>query len=144
MCPDAVVNRARALLGVRFRPQGRSRAQGLDCIGLVAEALGVACVRRDYALRSGDEEVLARELARAGLVRGDGPRRGDVLVMSPGPAQLHLGIWTGDALVHADAALAQVVERPGAPPWVVIGCWRRDASQRADGAHLPLISQGEA
>jgi len=34
-------------------------------------------------------------------------------------------VWTGDALVHADLGLGRVVERPGAPPWPVLGGWRR-------------------
>ena len=37
--PDGIVARARALIGTRFRPQGRSAAEGLDCVGLVALAV---------------------------------------------------------------------------------------------------------
>jgi hypothetical protein len=49
---------------------------------------------------------------------------GDVLVMRAGPEQLHLGIVTRAGLVHADAGLRRVVERPGAPEWPVLGNWR--------------------
>jgi len=125
MGAEAVAMRARALVGVRFRPQGRSPDHGLDCIGLVAAALAATGVRRDYPLCSGDLPALERELEAAGLMRGEGWQAGDVLVMRTAPAQLHLGIWTGSSLVHADAALRRVVERPGAPPWTVLSCWRR-------------------
>lgn len=122
---EPVTGRARALVGTRFRPQGRDAGHGLDCIGLVVAALAAEGVRRDYPLRSGDLPTLERELEASGLERGDAWQAGDVLVMRPAPAQLHLGIWTGSSLVHADAALRRVVERPGAPPWTVMGCWRR-------------------
>ena len=46
------------------------------------------------------------------------------MLMATGPGQLHLGVWTGEGLVHADAGLRRVVERPGVPPWRVLGMWR--------------------
>lgn len=120
---DAIVARARACVGVRFRAQGRGR-EGLDCIGLVAAALGVEQVRADYALRGGSANELAGELRAAGLRPADKPCPGDVLVMRAGPGQLHLGIWTGGGLIHADAGLRRVVERPGEPPWPIVERWR--------------------
>lgn len=123
---EEIVDRARALVGVRFRPQGRSRAAGFDCIGLVATAAGVARVPEGYRLRGGSRAGLERGLAAAGLRPVEEPEPGDVLAMRSGPEQLHLGIWTGDGLVHADAGLRRVVERPGAPPWPVIGVWRKE------------------
>lgn len=121
---DAVVARARALIGVRFRPQGRTRASGLDCVGLVAAAVGAADAPRDYALRGSSPERLAEALARAGLRPVGTARRGDVLAMVAGPGQLHLGIFSGDGLIHADAGLGRVAERPGPPPWPIFGIWR--------------------
>ncbi len=116
--------RARALVGVRFRPQGRSAETGLDCAGLVAAALDVGSVRRDYALRGGSLAALERELTSAGLRRVSEALQGDVLVMNAGPGQLHLGIVAGSGMVHADAGLRRVVERPGPPEWPVLGIWR--------------------
>jgi hypothetical protein len=120
---EAIAQRARALVGTRFRAQGRD-ADGLDCVGLVAVALGRAGVRRDYALRGGCLGSLEAELSAAGLARVQEPAAGDVLVMRAGPGQLHLGVWTGGGLVHADAGLRRVVERPGEVPWPVVGVWR--------------------
>lgn len=47
-----------------------------------------------------------------------------MLLMAAGPGQLHLGIRTVGGFVHADAGLRRVVERPGMPPWPLIGVWR--------------------
>ena len=121
---EAIVATARALVGTRFRPQGRTPGQGLDCVGLVAAALGRGAVRRDYALRGGCVRALVREMVQAGLREASEVEAGDVLVLRAGPGQLHLGIWTGTGLVHADAGLRRAVERPGAPPWPVLSVWR--------------------
>ncbi len=124
MRPEEIVRRARARVGVPFRPQGRDPESGLDCIGLVADAVGKPGAARDYALRGGSLARLEAALRSAGLERAGAPAAGDVLVCVPGAEQLHLGIWTGTGLVHADVSLRRVVERPGAPPWPVAGVWR--------------------
>ena len=121
---NQVVARAESLLGVRFRPQGRSRASGLDCIGLVAAALEISAVRRDYPLRGGSLAELERGLNAAGLKRTELPERGDILVLESGPAQLHLAVFSGTGIIHADAGLRRVVERPGPVQWPLRGIWR--------------------
>ena len=122
---DAVAERARALIGTRFRPQGRG-PDGLDCVGLAAAALGLGATRRDYLLRGGDLAALEAGLAEAGLRPVDEKIAGDVIVLRSGPGQLHLGVWTGEGLVHADAGLRRVVERPGAPQWPIVSIWRKE------------------
>ncbi len=111
-------------VGTRFRLHGRG-ADGLDCVGLVALALRAGGYSGDvptgYALRGGDWGVLDRLLVRVAIAEP-----GDVLLMAAGPGQLHLGIGTQDGFVHADAGLRRVVERPGTPPWPVIGIWRME------------------
>ncbi|HTG38995.1 MAG TPA: peptidoglycan endopeptidase, partial [Sphingomonas sp.] len=59
-----------------------------------------------------------------GLTRVGAGQVGDVVLMRSGPGQLHLGVLTARGMVHADAMLRRVVERPGPPPWPVIGIWR--------------------
>jgi len=100
-------------------------AGGLDCVGLVAFAYDAGGVASGYALRSDDRVTVARMAARAGLVRGDGRRPGDLILYDAGPGQLHLAIDSGAGVIHADAGLRRVVERPGVPPWREIGRWRR-------------------
>ncbi len=121
---EDIVERARALTGTRFRPQGRTATEGLDCVGLVVLALDVRDPPRDYALRGGSARHLTEALAAAGLRRRRRMTRGDLLVLAPGPGQLHLGIFTGTGIVHADAGLRRVVERPLPLPWPVLGIWR--------------------
>lgn len=129
---DKIIDRARALLGAPFRLHGRDAETGLDCVGLVASAyrrrIGVPT---GYSLRGGSVEGYATMIALLRLTRRRGAHRaGDVLLMMAGPQQFHLGLWTGESLIHADAMLRRVVELPGPPPWRVIGAWhnrkRRD------------------
>lgn len=122
---DRIIANARALIGVPFRLHGRDAASGLDCVGLVA----FAYTRREgiptgYSLRGGSVESFTSMIAALGLARRRAtPSAGDVLLMRAGPAQFHLGLWTGDSLIHADATLRRVVELPGPLPWPVIGAW---------------------
>jgi lipoprotein Spr len=124
---EAVAARARGLVGVRFRPQGRSAQTGLDCIGVVALAVRAKGVRRDYGLRGGSAEEVTEGLKAAGMRPVKKASAGDVLVMKVGPEQLHLAIVTADGFVHADAGARAVVERPGQPDWPVLGIWRKRA-----------------
>ncbi len=78
----------------------------------------------DYALRRGDSARVAALIDAAGLFRHDQQRVGDLVLCTSGPGQLHLAIDTGASVIHADAALGRVVERPGALPWPVLGRWR--------------------
>jgi murein DD-endopeptidase / murein LD-carboxypeptidase len=147
---ERIAARARSMVGMRFRPQGRSAGEGLDCVGLVAAALGLSGVKRNYALRGGSLEELAEAFRGAGLREVTEPASGDVLVMRPGAGQLHLAVWTGSGLVHADAGLRRVVERPGEVPWPVVGVWRLDEAVRdgpstigcADGPPSPRSAPG--
>jgi hypothetical protein len=87
-------------------------------------AIDARDVPGDYALRGGSAARLADGLAAAGLRGADAMAAGDVLVLAPGPGQLHLGIFTGTGLVHGDAGLRRVVERPLPFPWPLRGIWR--------------------
>ena len=125
-----IVERARACLGARFRVHGRDPASGLDCVGLVAFALDRRDVPSGYALRGGDAERVRAMIVGFGLAPVKARRAGDLLLFASGPGQLHLGIWSGDGLIHACAQARRVVERPGAPPWRQLGCWRKETSWR--------------
>jgi len=123
----AVAAAALALVGAPFRLHGREPASGLDCIGVIAAAVRAAgwagVVPSGYALRGGDPAtVIAR--FDAVLARGDGDAAGDVLLFRVGPGQLHGAVRTERGIVHADAGLRRVVERPGAADWPLLGAWR--------------------
>ena len=117
--------RARGALGTRFRLHGRGGADGIDCVGLAGLAYGCA-VSSGYRLRSGDAAQVGRAVEAAGLVRVDDTRPGDLLLVRSGPGQLHLAIASEDGVIHADAGLRRVVERPGLVPWPVVARWRRE------------------
>lgn len=118
--------RARALVGTRFRLQGRGD-EGLDCIGLVIATFGLdaRAVRRDYRLR----QQYRREL-EDGLnihfrrVSPGSVRPGDVMLMAVDERQLHLAVKTDAGFVHAHAGIGRVVETPGAAEWPVLGVYR--------------------
>ena len=124
MSGAAVVAAARAAIGTRFRLHGRGDADGLDCVGLAALALG-RIAPDSYALRTGDAARVTAALRAAGLVAVDEAEAGDLLLCRSGPGQLHLAIRTEDGIVHADAMARRVVERPGPVPWPILSCWRR-------------------
>ena len=121
------VERARALIGTKFRPQGRSAGQGLDCIGLAAIAyrLPPETVPTGYRSRGDHGPALV-----AGLKAHFRPVRkvvsGDLLLLKAGREQVHLVVKTDVGFVHADARLG-VVETPGNPPWPLVRAFRRRA-----------------
>lgn len=96
-------------------------------MGLVAMAYGLrGAVPTGYSLRSREVAHWERVIGAHGFARRRiGWRRGDLLVVCPGAAQIHLGVWTGASLIHADAGLGRIVETPGAPRWPVISAWLR-------------------
>lgn len=125
---EQAARKARALIGTRFRPQGRDPASGLDCIGLVAAAFEIAGgqIRRDYRLR-GDHrgEIEAGLLRWFRKVGARSRRAGDVMLMRAGADQLHLAVISSGGFIHADARLGRVVETPGQPLWPVLAVFRR-------------------
>jgi lipoprotein Spr len=122
--------RARALVGAPFRPQGRGIG-GLDCVGLALSTYGLPAdaVRRDYRLRGEYEREVRKYLH--GLFRpiaAANSRPGDLLLMQIASDQLHMAVRTLHGFVHADAQLRKVVETPGEPRWLVVGIYRKRRS----------------
>lgn len=121
---------AEALVGAPFRLHGRDPAHGVDCIGLVGVALE-RCGRRvryphGYRLRNADAKPWLGLAAANGLVSAAGPvRRGDILLVTPGPAQHHLLVALGGGwFVHAHAGLRRVVRHQPDPAPVAQAHWR--------------------
>jgi hypothetical protein len=133
---EMFAQRARALVGCRFRPQGRDPDTGLDCVGVILECFGLPadCVRRDYRMRGPHrdriEGALPQFFRKVSRVKSG---TGDVLVLGVADEQVHLAVRTGAGFVHADARLGKVVETPGDPPWAVLSAWRRRVRQVRKG-----------
>jgi murein DD-endopeptidase / murein LD-carboxypeptidase len=123
-----IVARARALIGVRFRPQGRSIEHGLDCIGVAAMATGMSRdeAPRHYNLRTTDVDEANRQFDESGFVRiaPAAAETGDIVLTLVGGGQLHVAILTPEGYLHADARLRRVAEAPGPVPWPVLSAWR--------------------
>lgn len=123
-----IAARACALVGTRFRPQGRTPGEGVDCVGVAAFACAIPSesVPRNYALRGGALEEIEGLLRGLGCrrVAGETPEPGDIAICRPGPAQFHLVVITPFGFVHADAALRRVVQRPDPIPWTLVSAWR--------------------
>ena len=123
--------RAQALVGTRFRAQGRGEG-GLDCVGVVLTVFGIPAdtVRRDYQLR-GDHlrevrETLAAHFRRVAKTQ---LRAGDVMLLNAGEEQLHLAVRTTRGFVHGHAGIRRVVETPGLPGWPLLGVYRKRRSR---------------
>jgi cell wall-associated NlpC family hydrolase len=124
---EQALARARALVGTRFVAQGRDPAIGIDCVGLALLTYGIdpAGVSDDYRLSGAHRAAILRSCgAKFRRVSRRRLRGGDLLLLQPGAAQWHLGIWTGGGLVHADIVSRKVVERPGAIAWPVAAALR--------------------
>lgn len=122
-----VIDRARSLIGTRFRAQGRDPRFGLDCLGLVMIAFGIGAdnVRPDYRL-SGDHrrELMAGLAGAFRRVGRKAARAGDLMLVEVAVRQLHLAVRTESGFVHADARRG-VVETPGEPEWPVVATYRK-------------------
>lgn len=115
----AIIAGARALLGRRFRPQGRG-VTGYDCVGVVlaaGEAAGLPMVDpHAYASDATDQAAVRRWLVRCGFEpRHDIASPGDLLWLCAGMGH-HLLVRTDTGAVEAHAGLRRVIERPGTPP----------------------------
>ena len=132
----AAVERARALVGARFRPQGRDPASGLDCVGLVLRAYAIpdAGVPRDYRMSGNEPDRIERQLRRFfGVVDCATRSAGDVLLCRICIGHCHLAVDCGGSFIHADARLRRVVEVPGSPPWPILAaCRAANSNFRSD------------
>jgi cell wall-associated NlpC family hydrolase len=123
----AVVARARELVGVRFRPQGRRSDQGLDCVGLVAAAaqLPPDLVPSDYAMHDAAPDGLSDLYApHVRSIAPEEAKAGDILLVKAGSGHHHFVVLVDGGYIHADSGMRRVVERPGPVPWPVLAAWR--------------------
>lgn len=126
-----IIAAARACLGARFRPQGRSPAHGLDCAGVALHAAtAVGCPVPAAAAYRLDAAGLGARLAACLADAGFTPRPGavahpgDLLAVEVAQGRPHLAVLTTGGGVHAHAGLRRVVEGPIDPAWRRLGVFR--------------------
>jgi len=129
--PLAFAEAAVGLVGAPFRLHGRAPATGLDCVGVIVAALrasGWPCeLPTGYRLRTGEWPQADDWAERNGFEPVAGAcRAGDVLLIAPGPAQLHLVVVSPSAtqVVEAHASLRKVVLGPLPSPLAIRRHWR--------------------
>lgn len=122
---------ALGLIGTRFRLHGRDPASGLDCVGLVAEAMrraGFAPVAPGgYSLRSASPERLLPFARLSGLTAVTADP--DIVLVRINPVQQHLLVCAPGGFVHAHAGLGKVAFLPGACPWPIARGWRATSAK---------------
>lgn len=127
MTGEDVATAALALVGKPFRLHGRDPRSGLDCVGVLAAALGGETrLPNGYALRSRTLPDVPAIMAALGLTEASGDTQpSDVLMLRCSPCQFHFAIAATRArIVHAHAGLRKVVLGPLPDAWPVIGRWR--------------------
>ncbi len=132
----ALATAAMQLVGTRFRLHGRDPATGLDCVGVVAEAMRRAGIEpvtpAGYRLRNASVSGLL-PFARANHFEPVGAAEADVLLVMVNPVQPHLVVRTSEGFVHAHAGIGRVTYLSGTLPWPATGGWRVPSPQQAIG-----------
>lgn len=123
----ALANAAMSLLGTPFRLHGRDPQSGLDCVGLVAEAMRRAgfparAIPTGYSMRVASLDSFLPVASAIGLAPGgDAP---DIILAMTNPVQPHLLVVATGGFVHAHAGLGKVTYLPAPLPWPAVQGWR--------------------
>ena len=124
---DAIAARAMTQIGTGFRLHGRTPGIALDCVGLVAYAIGVGQVTQCYSLRGAKLKFILSYMDSIGLyvsVPFDCIGNGDVAIVACSSHQFHLMVRAADGWVHGHAGIRKVVHTPGASPWPIVAVRR--------------------
>lgn len=104
--------RARKLLGVPFRPHGRSPLLGLDCVGVVLwafEIVGAEAPR--YRLSDGSWPEIEARVSRWFEPAPQGATQ-PTLLITHRRRSFHFAVGGPDTFVHADLRIGRIVETP--------------------------------
>lgn len=105
---------AKAMVGVKFTPQGRSEVSGVDCIGLVLCAFDIQALRLPrYRLSDGTWDEIEAVLFDHFTPAGTGLGQASDLLICRLPRCFHFGVLGPASIIHADLRAARVVEAPG-------------------------------
>ena len=118
--PTDVIAEARRWVGVPFRHQGRD-ANGIDCVGLpivIGSSLGLVHEAFDVARygRTPTGELIGRLQGYCTRLPAAVP--GCLVVIAWTKVAAHVGLCTGDTLIHAYESVGRVVEHGYRGRWV--------------------------
>lgn len=122
MTADDIISAARECLGTPFQHQGRINSLALDCAGVivhVATKFGLQSIEPTGYGRSpcnGMLEAAADE--QTYLARVTTMQAGDVLMMRFTGEPQHVGIYTGENIIHAYESVGKVVEHRMDDKWL--------------------------
>lgn len=122
-----IAARALSEIDTPFRLHGRTPGVALDCVGLVAHAIGVKDVFTNYSLRGAKLSDILSYMDNVGLCRLELSaciRDGDVAIVACSSRQIHLMVRAAGGWVHSHAGLRKVVHTPGASPWPIVAVRR--------------------
>ncbi|NOZ66884.1 MAG: hypothetical protein GXP00_10395 [Alphaproteobacteria bacterium] len=113
---------ARDCVDSPFRHQGRDRASGLDCVGLivhVAKTLNLGAFDYKGYKRIPGREAISRYAAMAGFLKKPMARMaaGDVVILRFGRYLEHAAILSDRGIIHACEKYGRVVEHGLDPEW---------------------------
>jgi len=113
-----VINTARLYMDTRFHHQGRSRAAGVDCIGLIICTLwDLGIIPRTFNVTGYGRRPIGKELyrqMRESEYLEELPNKeyqpGDILLMSFKAEPQHVVLVTDQGMIHSYASMRRVVE----------------------------------
>ena len=124
---QAIAARAMTQVGTPFRLQGRTPDVALDCVGLVAHAIGAENVVIGYSLKGAKLQFILSYMDSIGLQQLSKLsciHDGDVAIVACRHSQFHLMVRAANGWVHSHAGLRKVVHTPGASPWPIVAVRR--------------------
>jgi cell wall-associated NlpC family hydrolase len=121
MQANKIIKYARECLGTPYVHQGRMIGRGLDCAGVivhVAKRLGFDPIELPgYSPSPSDGLLELSADAQPYLMRVNTMQAGDVLMMRFVGDPQHVGIFTGDNLIHSYMQIDRVVEHTLDKKW---------------------------
>jgi cell wall-associated NlpC family hydrolase len=121
--PEALIAAARELLEMPFRHQGRSPSGKTDCAGVICHVAARNNIQHedqnDYPRLPGGSRLEAALDGQEYLVRVPiaNIQAGDVLLMKFTGDPQHLGLYTGENIIHAYESVGKVVEHGLTADW---------------------------
>lgn len=112
-----IVNEARTWLGVKFRWQGRVK-QGVDCLGLVicvGDAIGYKYNGKlvssyDIPYSPASDFKIIKDYFSEFYNKKSTPDIGNIILQKLSKNQFHLGVYSGETIIHASIKNKCVVE----------------------------------